>query len=223
MEKDEGKELSLKYKGDDYERARMEMYLQGYTYLGEEKWESPYTGKVYKYILSGVRVPYVVRIEEVGDDGQRLINTAFCDKEDAIRRYNDEHAHSRMSTVSIEQMRDNLVDMIKEDETVFKCINRINKLKETVEVKSFFEYLKKDELEFDDLLNVYDPKVGNQVFSVISRKMQDGYIKTFKSPNGTLYYIVPAEMSYKGYLDSAISKRKIKSWFGVKFLKDIEK
>lgn len=221
MENEEGKLLSLSFKGEDYENVVDGLTYKGFTCLGDDKWKSPYTGCVYKFVLSEGD-SYVVRLEEICNGEYKPINTDFCDKKEAERIYNEEHSRTRTSTISAEQIRDNLIERIRKDETFFKCLNRINKLKGTDEGAVFFSYLGKSKLEIGDLLNVYCPQCDSKIFCIITRKREDGFLKTIKSPSGVTYYVVPTERSYKGYIDSVISKKKITSWYGERFVKELE-
>lgn len=212
---EESIEISLKYKGEYYSEVSVLLELGGFEKLDYDLWRSQRTGNVYKFILSGSgSKTFVSRLEELRDGEYIPINTEFCDHKQAIYDYDKNHARSRVSTTTAEQVRDNLLERIRKDETVFKCINKINKLSKTKEGAAFLEYLGKDTMEFSDLLNVYSPKDGFKVISVISRKNTDGWIKSFLSPSGTLYYIYPADRCFKGYIDSVLSKKKIKSWIG---------
>lgn len=219
----EAAELVLKYKGECYEDVVSGLEIDGFIMLDQDVWQSIETTGIYKFVLAGYgKETYVSRIEEFCGSEFRLIDVSLSDKKEAIERYEMEHARQRVSAPAAERLRDDFIERIMKDETPFKRLNRINKLRDTKEGHDFFKYIGKDKLELNDLLNVYNPIYGGKTFSVISRKRTDGYLKSFTSPSGTPHYIYPIGKDYKDFLDSVISKKRIMGWFGKEFLDKLE-
>lgn len=216
--------LVVKYKGEYYEDVVLGLETSGFVMIDQDTWQSSTTRGIYKFVLAGHgKDVYVSRIEELVDFEFHPIDVELSDKKEAIERYDRERSHMKPPVSTAERLRDELIERIMKDETPFKRLNRINKLRNTNEGLAFFDYLGKDELELNDLLNVYSPIYGDRIFSFISRKCTEGYLKFFVSPSGTVYYIYPIGKTYKDFLDSAISKKKIMNWFGKAFLDRLEK
>lgn len=88
----EPKEIALRYKGEDYKDCKAQLVKDGFQPMGFNEWRSPVTGSAYRFVLAEGGAGYVVRVEQITDEGLQLINTEFCDHSEALSRYNAEHA-----------------------------------------------------------------------------------------------------------------------------------
>ena len=106
----EPKEIALRYKGEDYKDCKKRLMSDGFQSKGFNEWCSPVTGNTYRFVLAEGGDGYVVRVEQVTEEGIRLINTEFCNHEDALNRYNAEHARPSAVTIdgSLQRFKDSL-------------------------------------------------------------------------------------------------------------------
>ena len=88
----EPQQIALRYKGEDYKDCTRQMMADGFQFKGFNKWYSPITGYTYRFVLADGGDGYVTRVELVTDEGFQMIITEFCDHEEAVARYNAEHA-----------------------------------------------------------------------------------------------------------------------------------
>lgn len=216
---DEGKSLSLKYKGEDYERVKMELYLGGFISLGEERWQSPTTGRMYKFIIYDTP-PYVVRMEELDGSDIVRIDTNFCNKEDALNKYNESHKRKKPHN-QLKSIKKSILDSFNPPVPILGFIHKFNKRKYNDGFSELLDLLKSEELRLDDFLNVVHPVYNNKVACMATWRYSDDAIKTV-SIGEREYYIIPASRTYEGYIDSIISKIRLRALIGDKMLHELE-
>lgn len=217
--KDEAINIVHKYKGEYYKNVKSDLENYGFYKIDYDLWQSPYTKRIYKFVLSGKGdESFITRIEELYDCEYHLINAELSDKNKALEDYGKRCREAKASIVTAEKIRDNLIESLLKVPTPFKFINFINKSKNTKEIKDFLDYIGKGEIELNDFLSICEPTTKYKRFCELSRKKTDGYIKILHSPSGTAYYATPIKRDYNGYINSAISRKKILSWYGEDFL-----
>lgn len=87
----EPQQITLRFKGEDYKESAMRLQQEGFQPLGFNEWYSPTTGNRYRFMVADGG-KYITRVELLADEGAQLINTEFCDRKLAIKRFDLEHA-----------------------------------------------------------------------------------------------------------------------------------
>lgn len=93
----EKEQIALRFKGEDYKESAKLLQQEGFQPLGFNEWYSPTTGNRYRFMMSDGG-KYITRVELLTDEGSQLINTEFCDRKLAIKRFDMENARPKPVT-----------------------------------------------------------------------------------------------------------------------------
>lgn len=94
----EKQQIALRFKGEDYQECKKQLREEGFVDEGYNQWRSPLTGMIFRFVLAD-EGGYVTRVEWVSEDGYQMIETEFCDHDEALSRYNAEHARPSGATL----------------------------------------------------------------------------------------------------------------------------
>lgn len=93
----EKEQIALRFKGEDYKESARQLQTEGFQPLGFNEWYSPTTGNRYRFMMADGG-KYITRVELLTDEGSQLINTEFCDRKLAIKRFDMENARPKPVT-----------------------------------------------------------------------------------------------------------------------------
>ena len=105
----EARDITLQCKGEDYKDCVELLHGKGFVSKGFNEWSSPFTGNRYRLIVADGG-KYVTRVELVTTDGQKLVNTEFCDRKMAIKKFEMENV--KQKAVSSDEIKQGVINAV---------------------------------------------------------------------------------------------------------------